>query len=334
VGSYADWLTVSVGAVLFSPDYLFNKELTGSAMNCQVTNYMPYDTDPRTPEWVLQSETDDKGQSDAPLRRTGTAGITQDRLVEYGITRDEAAFMRSVVKAANGELDGYNLTDSMTGIKSLYDIDEDKLQEKGYIKRHTGVARRAYYSVTTTGQKACFTTQTHGFTVGDVGDDTPHRVGVELTRKYYAAMENIQRVEISPREGGSVTDLVVVDWEFDRVAIVEIEAGSITADPHTDTTPAAAGINDYGSIRGDYRVLSESDGDSVWVVRNHEIAGTVLRALSSADNIPVDLSVKVIKGVESGRIPIGDLTERHIDPLNADGLDDIVTFQQLRRQLR
>lgn len=311
-----------------------DKELSPSEMNNQVTNYMSHDIDPRTPEWVLQSETGDEDESDVPLQRTGTAGITQDRLIDFDITRDEAAFMKAVVKAANGELDGYRLTDSMTGIKNLYDIDEDKLQEKGYLKRHTGVARRAYYSVTSDGQKACRMTQTHGFTVGDVGDDTPHRVGVELTRQYYAAMENVQRVEISPRENGSVTDLVVVDHDFNRIAIIEVEAGSISSDPQSDVTPASAGINDYDSIRGDYRVLSESDGESVWVVRNHEIAGTVLRALFSADDIPVDLATDIIQGVESGRIPIGDLMERHVAPMSAAGLDDIVTFQQIRRELR
>jgi hypothetical protein len=293
---------------------------------------MSHNIDPRTPEWVLQSKDDE--DTDARLRRTNTAGVTQERLDEYGITRDEAAFIRAVVKAMNGELDGYRLTDSMTAIKSLYDIDEDKLQEKGHIKRHTGVARRAYYSVTTLGQKAGRITQTHGFTVGDVGDDTPHRVGVELTRQYYAAMENVSRVEISPREDGAVTDLVVVDHDFNRIAIIEVEAGSITADPQSDVTAAAAGINDYDSIRSDYEVLSESDGESVWVVRNHEIAGTVLRALNSAGDIPVDLATDTIQGVESGRIPIDDLMDRHIAPMSAAGLDDIMTFQQLRRRMR
>lgn len=294
---------------------------------------MSHDIDPRTPDWMLQSKQDDEDES-TTLRRTNTAGVTQDLLVEYDITREEAAFMRSVVKAMNGDLDGYNLTDSMTAIKNLYDIDEDKLQKKGYIKRHTGVARRAYYTVTPDGQKACFMTKTHGFTVGDVGDDTPHRVGVELTRQYYEGQPNVSRVEISPREDGSVTDLVIVDRDFNRIAVVEVEAGSITADPQTDVTPASAGINDYESIRGDYRVLSESDGESVWVVRNHEICGTVLRALVSADDVPVDLATDIIQGVESGRIPIDDLNERHIPPIRTDGLDDIMTFQQLRRKLR
>lgn len=303
-------------------------------MNNQVTIHVSHDIDPRTPEWILRdSKKDDEDQNDVPLRRTNTAGITQDRLDEHGITRDEAAFIRAVGKAMNGELDGYRLTDSMTEIKSLYDVDEGKLLEKGYLKRHTGVARRCYYSVTPAGQKAGRITKTHGFTVGDVGDDTPHRVGVELTRQYYASMPNVSRVEISPREDGSVTDLVVVDHDFNKIAIIEVEAGSITADPHIDITPAAAGINDYESIRGDYRVLAESDGDSIWVVRNHEIAGTVLRALVSAD-APVELATDTIQGVESGRIPIGDLMDRHIDPMRADGLDDIVTFQQLRRRMR
>lgn len=293
---------------------------------------MEHDIDSRTPEWVRQeSKTDDENTW---LRRTNTAGVTQARLDKHGISHDEAAFLRAVVKATNGDLDGYNLIDSMTPIKSLYDIDEEKLLKKGYLKRHTGVARRCYYSVTPDGQEACFMTQNHGFMIGDVGDDTPHRVGVELTRQYYASMPNTSRVEISPREKGAVTDLVVVDHNWDRVAIVEVEAGSITADPHSDVTPASAGINDYNSIRGDYEVLAESGGESVWVVRTHEIAGTVLRALSSADDIPVDLPTDVIQGVEAGRIPIGDLTERYIDTMDADGLDDIVTFQQMRNRLR
>jgi hypothetical protein len=333
VSSYADWLTVSVGAVLLSPDYLFNKELTPRKMDDQVMNRTSHDIDPRTPEWVLQSETGDEDESTV-LRRTNTAGVTQERLDKYGITRDEAAFIRAVGKAMNGELDGYCLIDSMTGIKSLYDVDESKLLEKGYLKRHTGVARRCYYSVTPAGQKAGRITKTHGFTVGDVGDDTPHRVGVELTRQYYERQPNVSRVEISPREDGSVTDLVVVDRDFNRIAIVEVEAGSISSDPQSDVTPAAAGINDYESIRGDYEVLAESDGESVWVTRNHEIAGTVLRALISADDISVDLATDTIQGVESGRIPIDDLMERYVAPLNADGLDDIVTFQQIRRALR
>ncbi|MCQ4334989.1 hypothetical protein KM295_16175 [Natronomonas sp. F2-12] len=325
---------VSIGAVLLSLDYLFNKELTGSAMNYQATLHMSQDIDPRTPEWILRDSKKDDEDERATLRRTNTVGVTQDRLDEHGITRDEAAFIRAVGKAMNGELDGYRLTDSMTDIKSLYDIDEEKLLEEGFLKRHTGVARRCYYSVTPAGQKAGRITKTHGFTVGDVGDDTPHRVGVELTRQYYERQSNVSRVEISPREDGSVIDLVVVDRNFNRIAILEVEAGSITADPHTDVTPASSGINDYASIRGDYRVLAESEGDSIWVVRNHEIAGTVLRALSSADEIPVDLPRDTIQGVESGRIPIDDLNERHIAPMRADGLDDIMTFQQLRRKLR
>ena len=75
-------------------------------MNNQVTKHMSHNIDPRTPEWVLQSKDED---TDDRLRRTNTVGVTQNRLDEYGITRDEAAFIRAVVKAMNGELDGYRI---------------------------------------------------------------------------------------------------------------------------------------------------------------------------------------------------------------------------------
>lgn len=263
------------------------------------------------------------------MRRVDPAGITRSHLAEHGISLDEAAFLRAVVKAMNGELEGYNLTESMTKIRDKYDINEGKLIEQGYLKRHSGVARRCYYSVTPDGQKACRTAKEHGFMIGDAGDDTPHRVGVELARQVYRADE--RRVEISP---GSWVDLVVANnYTGERVATIEVEAGRITADPSTPTG-ASPGINDYSSIRHDYELLAEADGDAVWVVRNHEIAGTVLRALNNADDISVDLSNDVIRGVESGRVKMDELGEKYIEPMGADGLDEIVTFQQLRNRLR
>ncbi|MFB6178244.1 MAG: hypothetical protein ABEI77_00795 [Halorientalis sp.] len=269
--------------------------------------------------------------SPSPVTRVDTARYPNAHLEKYGITREEAGFMKAVVKAMNGELDGYNLSESMTQIKELYDIDEDKLQEEGYVKRHSGVARRVYYSVTPEGQKACHRTKKHGFRVGDAGDDTPHRVGVELAQQYYEQLDDVRFVEISPRENGSKTDLVVVSTDFDRIATIEVEGGRVSADPGVPED-ASSGINDYSSLRHDYRVLADSDGESVWVVRNHEVAGNVLRALTAGDGLPVTIDRETIRGIESGRVKIGEFNEE-LDLMGADGIDTILTFQMLRNRL-
>ncbi|WP_257299366.1 hypothetical protein [Haloarchaeobius sp. FL176] len=289
-----------------------------------------YTPDPRDPHDPFRQSRSDTAP--VPLTRVDAGGFTARHLEKYGITSDEAVFLKAVVKAMNGELDGYNLRESMSStIKTLYDIDDDKLQALGYLKLHTGVARRRYYSVTPAGQQACRMTKKHGFDIGDAGDDTPHRVGVELTRQYYAARDDVTRVEVSPREGGSRTDLVVVDTDFNRIATVEVEGGRVSADPGVPDD-VSSGINDYSSLRHDYRVLADADGESVWVVRNHEVAGNVLRALTAGDTIPVNIDRKRLRGIESGRVKIGELTEE-LDAIDAPGIDSMLTFQQLRNRL-
>ncbi|UPW01085.1 hypothetical protein M0R88_03040 [Halorussus gelatinilyticus] len=240
--------------------------------------------------------------------------------------------MQAVVKAMNGELDGYNLRESMSStIKTLYDIDDDKLQRLGYLKLHTGTARRRYYTVTPDGQKAARMTKKHGFNVGDAGDDTPHRVGVELTRQYYGSRDDVHRVEVSPREDGSRTDLVIVNTDFDRIATIEVEGGRVSADPGVPDD-VSSGINDYSSLRHDYRVLADADGESVWVVRNHEVAANMLRALNAGESIPVHIDRETLKGIETGRVKIGEFND-DLDAFDAPGLDRVLTFQQLRNRL-
>lgn len=268
-----------------------------------------------------------------PIRLSGTANVSDTHLTEHGITRSEASFLRTVVQGMNRDLDGYSLIDSMTELKNQFEINEQKLRDKEYIKRHTGASRRAYYSVTRAGQEACRMTKKHGYTVGDLGADTPHRVGMELTRQYYAAQPDTQTVELSPRENGGQLDVVVTDTNGARKATIEVEAGKITADPGEDEN-TRSGIHNYDSIRKDYQQLAAAGGDAVWVVRNHEIAGTVLRALASGDNPLLNIDRDVIKAVESGRMKIDTFLDNHIAGNDYHGFDDLVTFKQLRQALR
>ncbi len=278
-------------------------------------------------------ETPDYSDVFVPVKKVGATGVTKQQLEKYGITKDEARFMRAAVKGMNRTLEGYDLIESMIDIVSHYDVNEEKLVENGYLKRHTGACRRRYFTVTHDGQEACGITKEHGREIGDLGADTMHRVGIDLARNYYENRDDIRFVELSARENGNETDLIVVDMDGNRDTIIEVEAGRVSADPDV-TEDQPAGTHNYGSIRKDYEILAESSGEAVWVVRNAEVAGTVLRALNASKDIPVDLSNDVIERVEDTRLKIPTLNENHLGPMNANGIDKIVTFKQLRIWLR
>jgi len=268
-----------------------------------------------------------------PLEKVGARLIPNRHLKKYSITRAEAAFMRAVVKAMNRDLEGYNLTESMIGIRDHYDINEEKLIQTGYLKRHTGVDRRIYYSVTFLGQEACRLAKEQGRGYGDIGADTPHRVGTELARRYYDSLQSVSFVELATRRHGQKTDLVVNSDDLNPLAIVEVEGGRVRSDPNISENDRT-GLSNYESVQSDYELLAKSDGDSVWVVRNYEIAGDVLQILSSGEDIPFELSKRVIQSVKDKTLRIMDLNNKHIAPLQDDGISEVVTFRQLRNRLK
>ena len=292
--------------------------------------------DSRIPDecWKRKSShTEDSDSTAMPLERVDARLITTSHLKQYGITREEAAFMRAVVKALNRELTGYNLTESMIGIRDHYDINEEKLIQAEYLKRHTGVDRRIYYTVTFAGQEACRLDKKQGRGYGDIGADTPHRVGTELARRYYKSLPDVFLVELSVRRHGQKTDLLVTGDDSTQLAIIEVEGGRVQADPNVSASDRT-GLTNYESVRSDYVLLAKSDGNSVWVVRNYEIAGDVLQILSSGDDIPFELPKNVIQSVKDKTLRIVDLNDNHIAPLQDDGISELVTFRQLRNRLK
>lgn len=285
------------------------------------------------------------GESPDEIEVVGAPDINESHLDEYGITRSEAKFMKAVVKAMNRELDGYTLLDSMNEIKSMYGPDIDKLIEKGYLKQHAGADRRSYFTVTPDGQKACKLTQEHGPNIGDRGDDTPHRVGIELAKQYYESMPTVRRVEISPDDDGNgILDLVAVDENGNNIAVIEVEGGQVSADAGSDDSDQS--IHNYKEVRKDYNGLAEADGESIWVVRNHEVAGSVLRALHSGDNdeVPFEMPVREadrfsdpvekIKAVESSDLKMDDLNDSELSEYGDAGVDKLLTYKQLRNNIK
>ncbi|WP_197428333.1 DUF87 domain-containing protein [Halapricum sp. CBA1109] len=190
------------------------------------------------------------------------------------LTADEVQFIRNVIKALNGELEGYELTESMTTIRNLSggDIDEEKLIEKDYIEEHW--ANQKYYWVTEKGQKAVNRSLYKGRNRGDFNEKTIHKVFSE----YFAQFLELGRglhVEkyYEPPSGGMVFDVAgftVADDGWDELAVI----GEVL----TQVNPAWAvkhyeDFDEFGEVQ------------KYWVVQNYEVAHDLIRALNSAGYI-------------------------------------------------
>jgi hypothetical protein len=246
---------------------------------------------------------------------------------------EELRFMRTVVKGMNQELEGYHLMESMSRFKTQYDIDEQKLIKSGLLKLHHGSRNRIYYTITTAGQEACGLRQKHKSGEGAINDDTPHRVGIAIAQKYYGKLPVSGEVEVIAGDTDHKNDLVLNDRQDTQIAVIEVSAGRTSRDANVSENDMP-GTNCYESVQDDYQSLANSPGQSVWVVRNHEIAGNVLRALSNGDDIPFTLPRDVIKKVPDGEIKMEGLNENHIKPLEDEGITEIVTYTSLRNYLR
>jgi DNA helicase HerA-like ATPase len=231
-------------------------------------------------DWGASSGVQPQTVSESPGQST-PAGAPLPSTTDDGSGGDEESWaspeddppaevvLKRVLAAMNRDLDGYSLLDSMTEIVDVDGVDVDDLVDDGYLEKHS-VCRRRYYSITEQGQRCIPGHLETGEGIGDLGEKTPHKVGVEALRAWLAAKPTVDEVRIYHEHGGVVYD--VAAFAGDSLAWVgEVE---------TDT-------NDYESIADDYQKLAAVDAEAVWAVPKKSVATeTVLPALAAADAIP------------------------------------------------
>ena len=191
------------------------------------------------------------------------------------LTEHERRFLRNVIAALNGELDGYELTESMTIIRnrSGSNIDEDKLVEQGYLENpHVGT--RKYYYVTEKGQHAVDRKLYTGRDYGDLHEKVHHKVFTECFARYLAQTES-QHVEkyYEPMGGGMV---------FDVAGFIDLPGGqrNLTAIGEIITTVKPERVVKH------YDDFAQYDGVTKhWVVKDIDVTHDLVRALHDAGRV-------------------------------------------------
>lgn len=190
------------------------------------------------------------------------------------LTPVEQQFLRDVIAGINGELEGYDLTQSMTTIRNGVDgeIDEDRLVEMGYLELQS-VNTRKYYYVTPAGQDAVDRTIYSGRNDGDPFEKTVHKVYVEYTARHLRNQGLLVETYYEPMAGGMIFDVAAFLPGDDGGRTLAVIAEVVT------------------NIRPDLMVkhyddLASFDGvRKMWVVPHTDVAHEIIRVLADTGRL-------------------------------------------------
>jgi hypothetical protein len=231
---------------------------------------------------------------------------TDEELDELGLTRDDEHFLLLVLQAMNRDLEDYSLLKSMAPLRDeAGDPDVDLLKSEGYAEEHL-VRGYRYYTVLPDGRRHLERTQTVSPGEGDLGEKTPHKVGVAQLSRAFEMHPDVERVEPYHRASEDVKyDVAGFDQEGHLVRVGEVETPSHNRD----------------SIVDDFTKLRESDGVGVWAVLNGKTAKLVTETLAERGHLSEDVCGRSTDIRDN-------VAERDID-----GLQQLETYSQLDDRL-
>jgi DNA helicase HerA-like ATPase len=195
-------------------------------------------------------------------------------LSEHGVTREEARFMGAVVAAMNRRLDNYSLLEPMSELEEHFDgeeIDVAKLEEKNFLEKHRLFQYQTYYTVPDAGLRFLSQQAIFGFQNGDLGEKTPHRVGVDYATAWLKEHDTVSYVkQYYEEQKDRDYDVAAFSEDGDLEYVVEIELDSNNAD----------------AIKSDYEKLSEAVEDhgarALWISNSKDNVESILSTLADA----------------------------------------------------
>ena len=249
------------------------------------------------------------GDVPSPVQTGGTS-VSEEELRKRGLSRNDVQFLNRVLDAMNGDISGYTLLDSMKSLtEDLDDLDIGRLAKQDLLEETT-VCRRKYYTVLPAGRKLLGQELRAGSGQGDLGEKTPHKVGVELLQRWLEQRETIARVApYYEYDSETVFDVAAFDADDDLVWVGEIELSS-----NNGHAPVA-----------DYDKLSEVDAEAIWAFNRRETALEVLEQLANTDRLESTVSGR-------GARSFTQLQEA-VEDFDAAGMTTVRSFRTLDSEI-
>ncbi|GAD53867.1 hypothetical protein MBEHAL_2627 [Halarchaeum acidiphilum MH1-52-1] len=185
------------------------------------------------------------------------------------------------------------------------DLDVDRLIDQNLLSKMS-VCRRTYYTVLPAGRELLGQKLEIGPGKGDIGERTPHKVGVELLRRWVQDQDNVTRV--------------ATYVEYDAETVFDV-AGFDDSDTLVWVGEAELPSNNRAAPIDDYEKMAAVDAKAVWAFNNRETALEILDQLAEQDRIDQRVTGRDARSFTS----IRDV----VDDLDAAGLTTLRSFNTL-----
>ncbi|OYR59511.1 hypothetical protein DJ83_12805 [Halorubrum ezzemoulense] len=271
-----------------------------------------------SPLFGQAAETDEESAGDqATQPENGTTPVQEssvpvpdEELRQRGLSRDDVRFLNRVLDVMNREDDEYTLLDKMSQLRDEYDdLHVERLTEQDLLEADSAAGRK-YYTVLPDGRDLLGKELKAGPGAGDLGEKTPHKVGVRLLELWLQQRDDVGRVEpYYETDDGTVLDVAGFDEGGDLVWAGEAELAS----------------NNRHAPVEDYDKLSAVDADAIWAFNNRETTLDVLESLADADRIDEQVSGRAARSFATIRDAV--------DEFDAAGLTTVRGFKNLDQEL-
>ncbi|WP_123539239.1 ATP-binding protein [Halosimplex salinum] len=219
-----------------------------------------------------QSEQPENGST--PVQKSSVP-VPDDELRKRDLSRDDVRFLSRVLDVMNRDDSEYTLLDSMRALRDGFEeLNLQRLIEQNLVEESSACGRK-YYTVLPAGRELLGEKLQVGPGLGDIGEKTPHKVGVRLLELWLQQQDDVARVEpYDEHDDDTVFDVAGFDAGGEFVWVGEAEL------PSNNTH---APVNDYDKLRS-------VDADAIWAFNNRETAVEVLDRLADADRIEESVS--------------------------------------------
>jgi len=246
---------------------------------------------------------DENGSS--PVQSGGVT-VSDDELRQRGLTHDDIRFLTRVLNVMNRDAPNHTLLDHMSSFKGDFDnLDVQRLIDQDLLEEGRACSRK-YYTVLPAGRELLGQKLKVGPGQGDIGEKTPHKVGVKLLELWLEARDEVVQVEpYYEYDEETVFDVAAFDADGELVWVGEAELPS----------------NNKHAPVDDYDKQSAVDANVVWAFNRRETAVEVLDRLAEADRIEHSVSGRAARR-------FSDIREA-VESFDAEGITTIRSFNKL-----
>jgi len=240
-----------------------------------------------------------------PVQESDVA-VSDEELEKRGLSHDDVRFLSRVLDVMNREATEYTLLNSMRSLQDEFeDLSLQQLVDQSLVEEVSACGRK-YYTVLPAGRELLGEKLQVGPGVGDIGEKTPHKVGVRLIELWIHQQDDVVRVEpYYEYDDDTVFDVAGFDAAGELVWVGEAELPSNNTHAPVD----------------DYDKLSAVTADAVWAFNNRNTAVEVLDRLAEADRIKESVSGRDARSFTS----IRDTVEE----FDAAGMSTVRSFKNL-----